>query len=328
MVEQREDDNRARAARTVPKAGYFQTRRGRQLIVDLIYVLPQYILYVGLQLLPFVIAIPIIFTDQVDFLDQDVDFIGFDNVASIFNPPLDDRFWAVLRRTAVFSVVNYLMVFLFGFLLALAMFELTSKLKGAFFTIIYMPWMVSGIGIGLMMTMLLATDTGSINIILDELGFGRNLFDAKTETVALFYLPFMYGWKAAGFNMALFLGGLLAIPKETIESARMDGARYWQRVFYIYIPQIVPSIIIATIFSMINSFGIFDELVGLGALAGNANAEFLSIFIYQLGFGSATVGGAKIGTLAQGVTVSLVVFLPLVIIAFYLNRLQKKLQYH
>ena len=68
--------------------------------------------------------------------------------------------------------------------------------------------------------------------------------------------------------------------------------------------------------------------MGLGALAGNTNAEFLSIFIYQLGFGASAVGGVKVGTLAQGITVSLLVFLPLVIVAFYLNRLQKKLSYH
>lgn len=303
-------------------------RRRRAFLTDLLYLGPQYVIYFGLQLLPFIIALPIIFTDQVDFLDQDVDWVGFANIASLFQEPLNERLWEAFRRTFIFSCVNYLMVFLFGFLLALAMYELTSKIRGVFFTIIYMPWMLSGIGVGLIMLMLFSTDTGTVNLILAELGFGTNAFNAKSETTALVLLPFMYGWKAAGFNMALFLGGLLAIPTETIESARIDGAKYWQRVWYVYLPQIVPSIIIATIFSIINSFGIFDELVGLGALAGNTNAEFMSIFIYQLGFGAAATGGAKIGTLAQGITASIVIFLPLVLIAFWLNRLQKKLSYH
>lgn len=320
-------DNRRASARALRRRAA-SARSRRELLTDLIYIAPQYIIYIGLQILPFLIALPIIFTDQVDFLDQDIDWVGFDNIVSLFNAPLDDRLFEALRRTIIFSVLNYAMVFLFGFLLALAMYELVSRLKGVFFTIIYMPWMLSGIGVGLILVMLFSTDTGSFNLILAELGFGTNAFDAKSEFTALYVLPFMYGWKAAGFNMALFLGGLLSIPTETIESARMDGARYWQRVWYIYLPQIVPSIIIATIFSIINSFGIFDELVGIGALAGNSNAEFMSIFIYQLGFGSATVGGAKIGTLAQGVTASLVIFLPLVFVAFWLNRLQKKLSYH
>ncbi len=316
------------SARLGRRRRYFHSRAGRDLVVDLIYAGPQLVLYIAIQLLPFVIALPIIFTDQLDFLDQDVDWVGLANIQAMLEPPLADRFFAALRRTALFALVNYLMVYLFGFVLALAMFELRSKLKGAFFTIIYMPWMISGVGIGLLMVMLFASDTGTLNLLLERLGFGRNLIDVKSETAAILALPFMYGWKTAGFNMAVFLGGLLAIPTETIESARMDGARYLDRVIHIYIPQIVPSIIIVTIFSLINSFGIFDELVGLGGLSGNANAEFLSIFVYQLGFGAGATGGAKIGTLAQAITVSLLVFLPLVLVAFGLNKLQKRLQYH
>ena len=127
--------------------------------------------------------------------------------------------------------------------------------------------------------------------------------------------------------MAPFLGKLLAIPKETIESSRIDGAGYVARVFHIYIPQIIPSVVIVTIFTIINSFGIFDELVGLGALGGNRNAQFMSVFIYELGFDGATNMGTRTGTLAQAITASLVVFLPLVLASLWLNRLQKRLQY-
>lgn len=310
------------------KRSWLRSRAGRRFLEDLAYAGPQLFLYVLVQLLPFMIALPIIFTDRLDFLDQDVAWIGLDNVRAMLQPPLVDRFGDALQRTALFALVNYVMVYLFGFVLALAMFELTSRLKGLFFTIIYMPWMISGVGIGLLMIMLFSSDTGSLNLLLEDLGLGRNTIDVKSEAGTLITLPIMYGWKTAGFNMAVFLGGLLAIPTETIESARMDGARYLDRVIHIYIPQIIPSIIIVTIFSLINSFGIFDELVGLGGLSGNANAEFLSVFVYQLGFGAGATGGAKIGTLAQAVTVSLLVFLPLVLVAFGLNRLQKRLQYH
>ena len=303
-------------------------RRHRELLIDLLYATPQLSLYISLQLVPFLIAFPVVFTDQVDFLDQDIDFIGLANVMSVFQEPLTDRFFDALRRTAIFAGMSYLTVYVFGFLLALAMYEVTSRLRGFFFTIIYMPWMVSGVGIGLLLVMLVSPDTGNLNLIFAELGLGRNTLDAKSATAATFALPIIYGWKTAGFNMALFLGGLLAIPRETIESAQMDGANYLQRVLFIYIPQIVPSIVIATIFALINSFGIFDEAVGIGGLSGNPNAEFMSVLIYQLGFGATAVGGAKVGTLAQGITVSLLVFVPLVVLAFYLNRIQKRLQYH
>ena len=71
--------------------------------------------------------------------------------------------------------------------------------------------------------------------------------------------------------MAIFLSGLLGIPVDTIDAARIDGAGYFRRLWYIYIPQIVPSIAIATILCLVGSFGIFDEAVGFGALYGNLN---------------------------------------------------------
>ncbi len=314
------------SARTKKRAK--RSRLFREFLVDLLYAGPQYALYIGLLVVPFVVALPIVFTDQIDFLDRDIDVVGMRNIVSLFQEPMRDIFFATLRRTALFTLVNYIMVFAFGFLLALAMYELSSKFKGAFFTIIYMPWMVSGVGIGLLMIMLFTRDTGTANLAIQALGLGKNTFDVRGEAASVFGLPVIYGWKTAGFNMALFLGGLLSIPRETIESAKMDGANYVKRVAYVYIPQMRPSIIIATIFALIGGFGIFDELVGLGGLAGNTDARFLSILIYELGFATSQNFGAKTGTLAQGIAVSLVVFLPLVSVAFYLNKLQKKMQYH
>lgn len=296
------------------------TRRDwRELAADLAFLLPQYVLYVTLTLLPFAVALPIVFTDQVDFSDNAIAAVGFDNLLSIFRPPLDQRFYAALRRTLIFTVLNYAMVFAFGFLLALALFELRSRLVGLFFTIIYLPWMVSGIGIGLLLVMLFSPDTGTVNLALERLGLGSNLINIKEEATILLVLPLVAGWKTAGFNMAIFLGGLLAIPGETIEAARIDGANYLQRVRYIYVPQLVPAIVTATVFCLVASFGLFDELVGLGALYGNPNAEFLSVLIYKLGF-----SGGRDGTLAQGITISLVVFLPLLLAAFALTAWQKR----
>lgn len=302
-------------------------RSQRQSLVSFAYAAPQLVLYSALLLLPFFVAIPIMFTDQLDFLDTGIEFVGFQNFVTLFQAPMIDKIIPALRRTIIFTATSYLMVYLFGFLLALAMFEVTSRLKGAFFAIIYLPWMVSGVGLGLLLIMLFSRETGTVNLAIEAAGGPDRVFDAKTEAAAVYALPFIYGWKTAGFNMAIFLGGLLAIPKEVIESAKIDGAKYVQRVMHVYIPMIVPSIITVSIFALVNGFGIFDELVGLGGLAGNSNARFFSVLIYELGFASSDNYGAKIGTLAQGLTLSLVVFAPLVLIAFYLNRLQRRLQY-
>jgi ABC-type sugar transport system permease subunit len=183
-----------------------------------------------------------------------------------------------------------------------------------------MPYMVSGIGIGMILMMLFSKDTGSLNLLLLSLGIVDRPVDITEPSVSTWALPLMVGWRYAGFNMALFLSGLLAIPTETIEAAIVDGASYAQKLTRIYLPQMVPSITAATVFCLIGSFGIFDEAVGVGGMTGNESAEFLSIVIFRHGF-------SENSNLAQVITMSMTVYIPLMLVAFLLTRLQKRLRY-
>jgi len=305
------------------RAGLTTTLEQKRTLWEVIFVAPQLILYVGLTIVPLLISIPIVLTNQANFTDLSIEFVGLRNFFSIFQFPLREIFSAAVGRTALLTLFNYVLVFAFGLTLALMMFE--GKFGGLFFTLIYLPYMLSGFGIGILLIMLFSRDQGSLNLLAMALGILKVPFDIKDPNITAFALPLILGWRYAGFNMALFLSGLLAIPTETIDASRVDGANYWQRFRYVYIPQIMPSIIIATIFCLIGSFGVFDEAVGMGAFYGNPAAEFFAITVFKMGFGTAV--GQQIGTLAEGMTMAIVVFLPLTLIAGYLIRLQKRLQY-
>ncbi|MDD4493151.1 MAG: sugar ABC transporter permease [Eubacteriales bacterium] len=297
-------------------------------LVDIAFCTPQLTLYFLFTLLPFLIAVPMVLTDYASFLDHNVKFVGLQNFISIFRSPVIDQLLPALGRTAVFTVVNYATLFIFSLPLALAMFEMKSRMKKAYFTVIFLPLMLSAVGLGMLMSMMFSVDTGSLNLLLKELGFINKPLDIKDPSITAVILPLLSGWRYAGYNMALFLSGLLSIPTETIDAGKVDGVNYWQRVRYVYLPQIIPNITIATILCLLGSFAIFDECIGLGALQGNQSAFYLSVFIYRMGFSSAGGGGsASAGTLAQGVAISLVVYMPLMILAFVLNKLQKKMQY-
>lgn len=292
-------------------------KRGDRLY-DALFITPQLVLYLGFTIIPFLIAIPLVLTDRRDFMDNEVAFIGFQNFITIFQQPFLGDFMAALGRTVVFTLANYAMVFVFGLTLALVMFEYTWGLKRPFFTIIYMPFMISGIGAGMLLTLLFSRDSGSLNLLFLHLGLLQEPIDLKSPEVTAFLLPVMTGWRYAGVNLAFFLSGLLSIPTDNLEAAKVDGATYRQRLWHIYLPQIVPSIIIATVTCLIGSFNLIDELIGLGAMYGNQNAVFISVLVFQKGFTSG---------LAQSVAMSLVVFVPLIIVAFLLIQWQKKKQY-
>lgn len=298
---------------------------------DIALVAPQFVLFFSLTILPFIISVPVVFTDRLNFMDFETEFVGFRNFVSIFEYPLDEQFLPALRRTAVFFLGNYVMVFALGMPLALFMFEFERgfpRTKNFFYTIIFLPWMISPFGVGLIIILLFSQDTGSLNLLFQELGWLSEPLNVKRFETTRVLLPILVGWRAAGFNMAIFLAGLLSLNQDTIDAADVDGCSYLQKLFYVYLPQMIPNVVMATIFCLMGSFALFDVVVGLGGLRGNPAARFLSIIIYELGFkGGQGENTGMLGTMAQGVAVQITVFVPLMAIAIYLNHLQRKRDY-
>lgn len=291
---------------------------------ELLFFLPQFIIYFTFTLLPLIIALPIIFTDRVNFIDSTVQFIGLRNFIEIFQSPIVEEMGPAVLRTAFFTFITFLNIFIIGLPLALILYEFKSRMNGPFFTIVYMPYVTAPIGVGILLTMLFSLDTGTMNLLLLKIGLIDKPINIVNESVARWALPLMVGWRNAGFNMAILLSGLLTIPDQTVEASKIDGASYISRLRYIYLPQIIPSIVIATIVTLLRSFGNFDIPVGFGGLRGNRSAYFLSVMLYQMGFGGSATQTA---TLAHAVTISFVVYLPLVIVAIALNKIQKRFDY-
>ncbi len=293
-------------------------RQRRRLIQDIILVSPQLFLLIALIVVPLFVAVPVLFTDRKTFADVDVAYIGLDNFTRLGrDEAIAEDYWPALSRTIRFTFFNYLMVYVFGLTLALLMYEV--GFRGGIFTMIYMPQMLSGLALGFVALMLFSEATGVVNLIMKELGWTGDPINIKTERGTTMILPILVGWRAAGFNMTIFLTGLLSIPRDTIEAAIVDGASYPQRLRWVYFPQMVPSFIVVTIFALLGSFRVFDELVALGGLEANKEAEFLSVVIQRYGFSA--------NRLALGLVLSIETFVPLTIIAFLLLRLQRRLDF-
>ena len=290
----------------------------RRIAEDWAFMLPQLVIFIFLTIVPFFVAIPILFTDMSQFNDPQINPVGLRNFTALFTDPSVQRdYLPALRRTIIFVVLNYTTVYIFGLSLAILMYEV--GFRGGFFTVVYLPLMVSGLAVGYMAVMLFSRETGTANLLLLELGLIKVPIDIFSAEGTAFILPLLVGWRYAGYNMAIFLSGLLSIPEETIEASIVDGASYWQRLTRIYFPQMWPSFILATTMCLIGSFAVFDELVAMGALYVNPEAKLLSILFFTYGF--------QVERLAMGMTLAVMTFLPLVFVGIALQRLQRRLQY-
>jgi ABC-type sugar transport system permease subunit len=294
------------------------TLERRRIVRDWLFILPQFSLYILLTIVPFIVALPILFTDMASFTDPTVAPVGLWNFTVLFtDPSVQADYFPALRRTLVFVILNYTTVYLFGLTLALLMFEV--GFRGGFFTVIYLPLMVSGLAVGYMAVMLFSRESGTANLLLQHIGLIERPIDIYSPEGTAFLLPLLVGWRYAGYNMAIFLSGLLSIPNETIEAAIVDGATYWQRLWKIYFPQMLPSFLLATTMCLIGSFAVFDELVAMGALYVNPEAKLMSILFFTYGF--------QVNRLAMGMTLAVITFVPLVMLGVFLQRLQRRLQY-
>ena len=284
---------------------------------DWAFILPQLIFFVFLTIIPFFVAIPILFTDMSQFNDPQPNYVGLRNFTALFtNPSVQRDYLPAFRRTIIFVILNYTTVYIFGLSLALLMYEV--GFRGGFFTVVSLPLMVSGLAVGYMAVMLFSRETGTANLLLLKLGVINEGIDIFSAEGTAFILPLLVGWRYAGYNMAIFLAGLLAIPNETIEASIVDGTNYWQRLTRVYFPQMWPSFILATTMCLIGSFAVFDELVAMGALYVNPEAKLLSILFFTYGF--------QVERLAMGMTLAVISFLPLVLIGIALQRLQRRAQ--
>jgi ABC-type sugar transport system permease subunit len=291
--------------------------RGR-ILGDWAFILPQLTIFVLLTVVPFFVAIPILFTDMSQFNDPQINPVGFRNFTALFTDrSVQADYLPALKRTVVFVILNYTTVYIFGLSLALLMYEV--GFRGGFFTVVYLPLMVSGLAVGYVAVMLFAKETGTANLLLMEPGLLKTPLNIYSAEGTMFILPLLVGWRYAGYNMAIFLSGLLGIPKETIEASIVDGASYWQRLWRVYFPQMWPSFILATTMCLIGSFAVFDELVAMGATYVNPEAKLLSILFFTYGF--------QVERLSMGMTLAVETFLPLVLLGVALQRLQRRLQY-
>ena len=290
----------------------------RRILRNWALIAPQFILFVTLTLIPLFVAIPFLFTDISQFNDPKINPVGLRNFTALFtDASVQADYLPALRRTLVFVTLNYMTVYIFGLSLALLLYEV--GFSRGFFTVVYLPLMVSGLAVGYMAVMLFSRETGTANQLLQELGLLKEPIDIFSAEGTTIILPLLVGWRYAGYNMAIFLAGLLSIPKETIEAAIVDGASYWQRLWKVYFPQMIPSFILATTMCLIGSFAVFDELVAMGALYVNPEAKLLSVLFFTYGF--------QIERLGMGMTLAVITFVPLIFVGVALQRLQRRLQY-
>lgn len=272
----------------------------------------------ALVLLALFLIIPIVLTIYYSFFQYQVirpdsiKLVGFQNYVKLFQ---DSTFWTALKNTLYFTIIVVPVQCLLAFILALLV---SSRKRGVsiFRTMYFSPQITSMVVIAILWTILFNSNanTGLINAFLGKFGIGPINFLNDPDT-AMNSIIFMSAWQGAGYQMMIFLAGLNGISNELYEAAQMDGAGYWQRLFYITIPCLRNTWKYVLMITFIQAMKLFTQPYIMTSGGPQNATKTLVYYIYEQGF--------QKGNFGYGCTAATVFFIIVVALSLLVKKLMR-----
>ena len=185
-------------------------------------------------------------------------FTGIANYKMIFQ---NQAFLTAVQNTLKFTLVCIPLLVLIGFLIALPLSKLKSA--GLIKSVYLFPLAMPTATIVIVWKMVFYRQ-GFLNLLLTEVGkltglWGEIHTDYLGTGAAFWVLVCSYIWKNTGYTVVLWLAGILGIPEELLDAAKVDGACSFKRVWYIILPNLKGTLYTIVILSFLNSFKIYRE---------------------------------------------------------------------
>jgi ABC-type sugar transport system permease subunit len=255
-----------------------RSQRRRAALQGWIFILPNFIGFAILTLVPVLILFYMAFTKWNIFGGSE--WIGFDNFTRLFG---DKSFHKALINTLYYTAIHVPLTLAISLGMAL-LFNTKLRALAFFRTAAFFPYITSIVAVAVVWNMLFSPDNGVINQALMAIGVENPPGWTTSSTWAMPAVIIVGTWREAGYYMLLFLAGLQTVPKELGEAARMDGANIWQRFTNITLPCLRPTTYFVTVILTIQSLKIFDLVLVMTGGGPGQSTLVLSQFIYNQGF--------------------------------------------
>jgi ABC-type sugar transport system permease subunit len=216
-------------------------------------------------------------------------FIGLENYASILR---DDIFQAAIRHNAQLLLLVPIMTLL-SLVLGVLLYERVAGWK-LYRTLFFLPYILAVPVVGLIFSNMFQLN-GVVNQLLRSLGLGFLALDwIGSAGLALWTVMFVIVWRESGFGIILFLARLLSLNEELFDAAKIDGAGWWQRLWYVTIPQLKSVIEFYVVVSVITMLAWVFSYVYTMTKGGPGNAtQIMELYIYNFAFRNALPGVAS-----------------------------------
>jgi len=181
-------------------------------------------------------------------------FVGLGNFEFLFKR---DTFWLVVKQSCIFAVTAVVFKALIGFIVAHFVHNIPAKGQRKWRGMLLVPWVIPPAMSTLAWLWLFDPSYSAFNYTLSFFGIGPIPWTGDA-TWARFSVILVNVWYGAPFFMIMYLASLKSVPEQLYEAAAIDGANWWQRIWYITLPMMRNIIAITTLFSLIVTFANFD----------------------------------------------------------------------
>lgn len=291
--------------RAKPRARTASGHRRRRRWIGLLYLSPALVLYAA------IVLVPLLQTVNYSFYKWDgvsePTWVGLRNYLEFGRDP---RMYAAFGHVLVLIVMFGLIPLGLGLISAALLSRAKIRGEGIYRWFLFLPQVLTSVVVAIIWKRIYAPD-GPLNSVLRWAGLGHLTRNWLGDfTWALPSLGMIGVWGGFGFTMVLFLAGILAIPDELYEAARLDGSTRWQEFWLITLPSLRGQMAIALTLTITGALRTFD-LVYITTQGGPGTATTTpALLLYQLAFvnpdvGKASATGVVLAVLCLGIAVAI-----------------------
>ncbi|TDE89546.1 sugar ABC transporter permease [Occultella glacieicola] len=243
---------------------------------------PAIIFVIALMVVPLLYTVVLSFTDAEGSIQRAFDFVWFENYVSILTDTA--RFWPAVWRTVIFTAVAVTLEMTIGMAVALLL-RRPFMGRGLIRVVMLLPLVATPVAVAMMWLLIFEPTVGFANQLLGWLGLPAQGWISDPST-ALGTLMLVDVWQWTPMVILILLAGLVGLPEEQQEAARIDGASNWQRFWHVTLPMLKTTVIAALLLRSIDAMKTFDLLyVTKGTGGGSSHeVETLNIYAYALSF--------------------------------------------
>ncbi|HEY8462532.1 MAG TPA: ABC transporter permease subunit [Bacillota bacterium] len=222
------------------------------------------------------------------------------------------KLWMVTKTTILFNLLFLALYTFFSVSVAVLIAEIRSSFfKKVFQSFLFLPYFISWVVVAAFVYNFFNFDFGFVNTLLKALG--RQPLDVYTNPRYWYIiLPILYVWKWVGFGSILYLAAIMGSDQECYEAASIDGVNAFQKIWYITLPMLKPTMIILVLLGLgrilRGEFDMFYQLIGNNSMLMDAT-DIIDTLVFRSLMGTQDFGMASAAGFYQSILCFTVILL-------------------